>query len=88
MLGFWSFGSVLWGMVAFFFWFLIVWMFIATFADIFRRRDLTGWGKAGWMFLIVVLPFLGILIYVIARPRAASIDYGPGDYGPGPIGVI
>jgi uncharacterized membrane protein len=76
MVGFWSFGTFMWGMLAFFFWFMFIWMFIATFADIFRRRDLSGWGKAAWIAVIVILPFLGILIYVIARPRAGYVDYG------------
>ena len=44
--------------------FTIVWAFI----DNFRRRDHGGWAKAGWTLLIVVLPLLGVLIYVIARP--------------------
>jgi len=70
----WSFGDVLWAMVVFFFWFLFIWMFIGVFADIFRREDLSGWGKAGWIFLIVILPFLGILIYMIARPRMTPQD--------------
>src|SRR4051812_50209601 len=61
-------------MDVFFFWFLFIWMFIGVFADIFRREDLSGWGKAGWIFLIVILPFLGILIYMIARPRMTPQD--------------
>jgi hypothetical protein len=52
-----------------FFWFLFIWMFISIFADIIRREDISGWAKADWIFLIVILPFLGILIYVIARPK-------------------
>jgi hypothetical protein len=44
-------------------------MFIGIFADIFRRSDLSGWGKAGWIILIVILPFIGILAYMIARPK-------------------
>ena len=64
----WTFGDVLWSMVVFFFWFMFIWMFIAIFSDIFRR-DLSGWSKAGWIILIVVLPFLGILIYLIVRPK-------------------
>jgi hypothetical protein len=73
----WTFGSFLWALVAFFFWFTVVWMFIAAFADIFRRDDLTGWGKAGWIVLIVIVPFLGILIYMIARPKVVAGEYGP-----------
>jgi hypothetical protein len=70
----WSLGDVLWTMVAFFFWFIFIWMFIAVFGDIFRRNDMSGWAKAGWTLLICVFPFLGILIYMIARPRMTQQD--------------
>lgn len=69
-----SFGEFIWGMILFFFWFMFIWMFISVFADIFRREDISGWGKAGWIFLIVILPFLGILIYLIARPKMTEQD--------------
>ena len=42
----WSFGSFLWAMIVFFFWFIFIWMFITIFADIFRRDDLSGGAKA------------------------------------------
>ena len=67
-------GDALWAMLAFFFWFMVIWMFIGVFADIFRRNDLSGGAKAGWIFLIFVLPFLGILIYMIARPKMTEQD--------------
>jgi hypothetical protein len=67
-------GDVLWAMLAFFFWFMVIWMFISIFADIFRRDDLSGLAKAGWILLIFVLPFIGILIYMIARPRMTEQD--------------
>jgi hypothetical protein len=70
----WTFGTVIWSMVVFFFWFMFIWMFISIFTDIFRRDDLSGWGKAAWIFLIAVLPFLGILIYMIARPKMTDQD--------------
>jgi energy-coupling factor transporter transmembrane protein EcfT len=70
----WDFGDVLLTMLVFFFWMMAIWIFIAIFGDIFRRRDLSGMGKAGWIFLIFVLPFLGALIYVIARPRMTEQD--------------
>jgi Tfp pilus assembly protein PilO len=69
-----STGGILWTMIAFFFWMMVIWMFIAVFADIFRRNDLSGWGKAGWIVLVFVLPFIGILIYVIARPKMTEQD--------------
>jgi len=69
-----SFGELLWGMFVFFFWFMLIWIFITIFADIFRRRDLSGWGKAGWILLLVLVPFLGALIYMIARPKMTAQD--------------
>jgi hypothetical protein len=70
----WTFGHVIWAMIAFYFWFMFVWAFIRVFADIFSRNDLSGGAKAGWIFLIVILPFLGILIYIIARPPMIEQD--------------
>ena len=67
-------GEVLWAMVVFFFWFMLIWMFIAIFADIFRRNDLSGGAKAGWIILIFVVPLFGILIYMIARPKMTEQD--------------
>ena len=64
-----NFGEFLWGMVIFFFWVMYIWMFIAVFGDIFRRDDLSGWLKAGWIFLIFILPLLGILLYLVTRPK-------------------
>jgi Phospholipase_D-nuclease N-terminal len=61
-------GDLLLAMLAFFFLFLAIWLFIVLFADIFGRRDLSGWAKAGWTLLIFILPLIGILIYLIARP--------------------
>ena len=63
-----------WYMFMFYLFFMVIWMFIQVFADIFRRENLSGWGKAGWIFLIFVVPFLGILIYVIARPKNTEQD--------------
>ena len=54
----WNVGSVLWTMLVLFFWVMAIWIFIAIFSDIFRRNDLSGWAKAGWIFLIFIVPFL------------------------------
>ena len=70
----WSLGNVLWAMLVFFFWFMAIWIFIMVFSDIFRRRDLSGWAKGGWILLIFVVPFLGALIYLIARPKMTEQD--------------
>jgi hypothetical protein len=63
-----TFWEVVGWMAMAFFAVLFIWMFIAIFADIFHRRDLGGWMKALWIFLIILLPLLGILFYVIFRP--------------------
>ena len=63
-----------WYMFVFYLFFMVIMMFIQVFADIFRRENLSGWGKAGWIFLIFVVPFLGILIYMIARPKNTEQD--------------
>jgi hypothetical protein len=69
-----TFLDVFWYMLVFFLWIMFFWIFISVVADIFRRDDVGGWAKAGWLLLIIVLPLLGILIYVIARPKMTSQD--------------
>jgi predicted membrane channel-forming protein YqfA (hemolysin III family) len=69
-----TFSDIFASFVVFFFWFMAIWIFIAVFADIFRRRDLGGLAKAGWIVLIFVIPFVGALIYIIARPKTTEGD--------------
>jgi uncharacterized membrane protein len=69
-----TFWDVVFSMIVFFFWFMFIWIFIALFGDIFRRDDLSGGAKAGWIFLLVILPFLGALIYMIVRPKVTASD--------------
>jgi hypothetical protein len=69
-----NFGDVLLTMVAFFFWVMAIWIFISIFGDIFRRDDLSGLAKAGWILLIFVVPFIGALIYIVARPKVTAQD--------------
>ena len=69
-----TFWDAVWSMVAFFFWFMFIWIFIGLFADIFRRNDLSGVAKAGWLLVLVVLPFLGSLIYIAMRPKVTAQD--------------
>jgi hypothetical protein len=59
--------DVFWSMVIFFTWVVWIWMMIYLFSDIFRRRDIGGWGKAGWCIFMICLPFLGALVYLIAQ---------------------
>jgi hypothetical protein len=60
-------GQVFWSMLWFFLWFIWIWMLIVVFGDIFRSRDLSGWGKALWTIFVIFLPYLGVFVYLIAR---------------------
>ena len=59
--------DLIWTMFMFFVFILWIWLLIAVFMDIFRSHDLGGGAKALWVFFIIILPFLGVLIYLIAR---------------------
>jgi hypothetical protein len=61
------FMDILWTMIIFFAWVCWIMLLFRVFADLFRRRDTSGWGKAAWVVLMIVLPFLGVLIYLIAN---------------------
>jgi hypothetical protein len=61
------FLDVFWTMVIFFCWVAWIWILVLVLSDVFGRDDLSGWGKAGWTLFVVVLPFLGVLIYLIAQ---------------------
>jgi hypothetical protein len=61
------FLDIFWSMIIFFVWVTWIWMMILILSDVFRRRDLSGWGKAAWTFFLIILPFLGALIYLIAQ---------------------
>jgi len=69
-----TFLDVFWWMVVMFFWVMALWIFIALIGDVFRRDDLSGVGKAGWILLMVILPFIGALCYIIARPKVTATD--------------
>jgi hypothetical protein len=61
------FLEVLWTMILFFAWLAWIWIAITVFVDIFRRHDISGWAKAVWVVFVIVLPFLGVLVYLIAQ---------------------
>lgn len=60
-------GQVFWSMLWFFLFFIWIWLLIVVFGDIFRSDDLSGWSKALWCIFIIVLPYLGVFVYLIAR---------------------
>lgn len=59
------FLNIFWDILIFFAWLIFLWIAITVLIDVFRRNDLSGWGKAGWTVLIVLIPWLGVLIYLI-----------------------
>ena len=69
-------GFGLWDVFVSMFWFMLlfawIWMIIAIFGDIFRDRELNGWAKALWTFFIIIVPWLGALVYLIVRGRSMN----------------
>ncbi len=61
------FLNILWSMLIFFAWVIFLWIAITVLIDVFRRHDISGWGKAGWTIFVVILPWLGVLIYLIVN---------------------
>ena len=81
------FLDVLWSMVIFFMFFIWIWILFKVFADLFRRHDIGGGMKTVWIIFVILLPFLGVFVYLIAegtrwpsatprrcRPRRAQQD--------------
>ena len=65
----WGVGQVLWSMIWFTLFFLWIWLVISVFTDIFRSHDLSGVSKTLWTLFVIVAPFLGVFVYLIARGK-------------------
>ena len=65
----WGTGQVFLSFLWFFLFFIWIWLLIVVFSDIFRSHDLNGWQKAIWIIFVVILPYLGVFVYLIARGR-------------------
>jgi hypothetical protein len=63
----WTFLNVLWEMIIFFAFVIWIWLLITVFVDIFRRKDCGGGTKALWIIFVIVAPYLGVLVYLIAN---------------------
>jgi len=61
------FLDILWTMLIFFLWVMWFWLLITVFADVFRRRDISGLTKTLWIVFVIVLPFLGVFVYLITQ---------------------
>jgi hypothetical protein len=62
-------GEVLWTFIWFTLFFIWIWILFTVFADIFRSHDLGGWGKALWIIFVIITPYLGVFVYLIARGK-------------------
>lgn len=69
MVAAYTFGDALWTMIVFFLWIMWFWLLFAVFGDLFRRHDISGWGKAAWTIFVIILPFLGTFVYLIAEGK-------------------
>ena len=73
MLAVFGVGQVLWSIIWFFLFFMWIMLLFQVFADIFRSHDLGGAAKALWLIFVIVLPYLGVFVYLIARgPKMAE----------------
>ncbi len=59
--------DIFWSIFLFFLFFLWIWLLVVIFMDIFRSPDLSGFGKAAWFIFVLVIPLIGVLVYLIAR---------------------
>jgi len=66
------FLEVFWTMLIFFAFIIWIWILFTVFADLFRRDDVSGWGKAGWIIFVIVLPYLGVFVYLIAEHKGMT----------------
>ena len=66
------FLDVLWSMIIFFAFIIWIWLLITVFADVFRRRDIGGGMKAIWIIFVILLPYLGVLVYLIAEHQGMA----------------
>ena len=67
MLAAFSQNNVLVDMLIIFTWIIWFWLLITVFSDLFRDHELSGWAKVAWIIFVIVLPFLGVFVYLIAR---------------------
>ena len=63
----WGSGQVFWSLLWFFMFFIWLWLLIIVFSDIFRSHDLGGFAKTIWVLFVIIVPYLGVFVYLIAR---------------------
>lgn len=82
LVGAYTFWDAMWTMIVFFAWLMFFTWVIMLLIDNFRRRDHSGWAKAGWAFFLIFLPVIGAITYTIARPDILASDLA---YDTGPV---
>lgn len=71
------FLSIFWTMLIAVAWVIWIWMVITILVDVFSRHDLSGWAKAGWTVFVIILPFVGVLVYLITQGSAMAERRAP-----------
>jgi hypothetical protein len=66
------FLSIIWTMIVIFAWIIWFWLLISIGADLFRRHDCSGWVKAFWLIFIILVPFVGVLVYLIVNSKGMA----------------
>jgi Phospholipase_D-nuclease N-terminal/Short C-terminal domain len=72
LLSSYTFLDFLWDALLIFAWVIWFWLLISVFSDLFRRHDLSGWAKAAWVIFVIVLPYVGVLVYLIAEHKGIA----------------
>jgi ABC-type transport system involved in cytochrome bd biosynthesis fused ATPase/permease subunit len=67
-----SFLDFFWDVLLFFAWLIWFWLLITVFADLFRRHDTSGWAKAAWIVFVILVPYVGVLVYLIAEHQGIA----------------
>jgi hypothetical protein len=67
-----DFGDLMWSFLVFFGWIIFFWLLFVVFGDLFARHDVSGWGKAAWTVFVIIIPFLGVLVYLIANGQGMA----------------
>ncbi len=66
------FLNIFWDMLIFFAWVIFIWIAITVLIDVFRRHDASGWVKAGWVIFVVLIPWIGVLVYLIVNHQGMA----------------
>ena len=67
VIGAYTFLDVFWDILLIFAWLIFLWIAVTVLIDVFRRHDISGWGKAAWVIFVVLLPWIGVLVYLIVN---------------------